>query len=151
MLFLARDSRMLKALCDGALSWWSTHDLSSHNSCLSHTLTASNAAEWLCKCADWWFGLEVRTLWTTPLTSRKQSTSLWLGHPHFFGLGDVGLFHSRLSLVWMDCTRRSMTCSSSALRQQAYFGPLPAYLLLARCLATLSMRESPVRRAKKPC
>ena len=33
-VFLARNFRMLKSLCDGALSWWSNHDFSSYNSCL---------------------------------------------------------------------------------------------------------------------
>ena len=65
---------MLKALCDGALSWWSTHDFSSHNSCLFSN-TVSNTAECLCK-ADWWFGLEVRTL--CKLRGASQKFADWL-------------------------------------------------------------------------
>ena len=45
------------------------------------------------------FGLEVRTLCEQfPLHQRKRSTSLWLDLDilAFFGLGDVGFFHSRL-------------------------------------------------------
>ena len=62
MFFSARNCRMLRALWRDALSWWSSHDLSCHNSRLfSHALSEAKAAGSLRRLAEWSSGPVART------------------------------------------------------------------------------------------
>ena len=100
MLFLARNSRIPKALWAGALSWWSSHDLVSHSSLLfslTERIRRRKMFLWTCWLIIWPCGKN--SAWTIPWTSRKAiSITLVLDMDTlaFLGLDDNALFYSRL-------------------------------------------------------
>ena len=72
MFFSARNCRMLRALWAGALSWWSSHDLSCHNSRLFSRTDRSKSRRislQTCWLIVWPCGKN--SLWTMPLTSQN--------------------------------------------------------------------------------
>ena len=77
MFFSARNCRMLRMLSAGALLWWSSHNLSCHN---SRTLThwAKQKPQDLCRLADWSSGPVARTHCGILWHRRMWSTWLWL-------------------------------------------------------------------------